>query len=177
MPRTSALPLLIALLAAGPALADAPSNLAPWQWRDASGHMVYSDTPPPPSVTRIVRAPSRFAGNYRVADTETTAAEPVTGKPVAIKAAAPAKPPPTPEEAFQKRREERLQAVAREAEQSQLAAARATHCSELRNYAAGLQGGTRIARMSADGSIERLDDDQRATAMAQTQASLAQHCS
>lgn len=177
MPRSSALPLLAALLVAAPALAEVASTTAPWQWRDASGHMVYSDTPPPPSVTRIVRAPNRFAGDYRIADNETAAPEAPTGKPAVIKTSAPGKPAPTPEEAFQKRREERLQAVAKEAEQEQIAAARATHCSELRNYAAGLQGGARVARMSADGTMERMDADQRAAAIEQTQASLAQDCS
>ncbi|MFO1299748.1 MAG: DUF4124 domain-containing protein [Burkholderiaceae bacterium] len=38
----------------------APAFAGTWQWRDASGRMVYSDLPPPPSVpaSQILRAPT-----------------------------------------------------------------------------------------------------------------------
>ena len=181
MTRSSALSLLVVtLLAAGPAAADVASTVAPWQWRDANGRMVYSDTPPPPPIHGVLQAPGRLAGNYRMAESENTgqdsAATPAAGPATAASKAAPGKPAPTAEEAFEKRREERLQAATKAAEKERAEMERASYCNELRNYAAGLAGGMKVGKASADGTLQRMDSDQRAAEMSRTQESLQKNC-
>ncbi|ODV42762.1 hypothetical protein AWV79_23820 [Cupriavidus sp. UYMMa02A] len=173
MIRSSALSLslLAAALAAMPASASAQ-----WQWRDANGRMVYSDVPPPPSVTHIVRAPGQAAGEYRPVENAPASAE---GAPAKLTAAekAVAAPVPTPEEAFQKRRAERIKTAAEEARKEQEAGERATRCAELRNYANGLQQGTRAGVMTADGSVQHLVGEQRQAEIVKTNASIEKDCS
>jgi len=185
MTRSSALSLplpllLVGLLAAGPAAADVASTVAPWQWRDANGRMVYSDTPPPPPIHGVLQAPGRLAGDYRVAESENTgqdaAARPAASPAPTAARAAPGKPAPTAEEAFEKRREERLQAATKAAEKERTDMERASYCNELRTYAAGLEGGMRVGKASADGTLQHMDSDQRAAEMSRTRATLEKNC-
>ncbi len=171
MIRSSALSLslLAAALAAGPASASAQ-----WQWRDANGRMVYSDVPPPPDVTRIVKAPGQAAGEYKPVETDPANAESAPARPSAAKATAA--PAPTAEEAFQKRRTERLKAAAREAQDEAQADERATYCARLRNYAQGLQQGVRTRVMSADGSVQFLGGEQRQAEILETNAKIEKDC-
>lgn len=175
MIRSSALSL--SLLAA--ALASVPASAsAQWQWRDASGRMVYSDVPPPPDVTRIVKGPGKLSGEYK--PVETTAATPTTAeaapaRPATAKAAAA--PAPTAEEAFQKRRAERLEAAAKDAQKEAEANERATRCAQLRNYAQGLQQGARTGVMTADGGVQFLGGEQRQAEIMKTNANIEKDCS
>ncbi|TPQ41122.1 DUF4124 domain-containing protein [Cupriavidus pinatubonensis] len=170
MIRSSALSLslLAAALAAVPAAASAQ-----WQWRDANGRMVYSDVPPPPSVTRIVKAPGQLAGEYRSSESA-PASDGASAKPAIAKSAAA--PSPTAEEGFQKRRAERLEAATEEARKEKEASERASRCAELRNYANGLQQGVRAAVMTGDGSVQRLDGEQRQAEIVKTNANIEKNC-
>ncbi|SPR96703.1 DUF4124 domain-containing protein [Cupriavidus taiwanensis] len=171
MQRSSAPRLLAAALAA--VLAVPAPALAYWQWRDANGHMVYSDVPPSTAAARVLRAPGRHAEFQPV-----QAAPPADA---AIAAPAPAKAParpaaPTPEEAFQKRREASLKAAAEEARRETEAAERAARCAQLRNYATGLQQGMRAAVAGPDGSLQHLNSEQRQAEILKTSANLEKHC-
>jgi hypothetical protein len=174
MPRSSAPCLLAAALATAVAL-PAPA-LAYWQWRDANGHMVYSDVPPPAAAARVLRAPGRSAGEFQPvqAADATAPAVPAPAKASTKPTAAPA---PTPEAAFQKRREASLKAAADEARKESEAAERAARCAQLRNYATGLQQGMRATVAGPDGSLQHLDSDQRQAEILKTNASLEQYCS
>ncbi|SOY43072.1 DUF4124 domain-containing protein [Cupriavidus taiwanensis] len=172
MLRSSAPCLLAATLAA--VLAAPAPALAYWQWRDANGHMVYSDVPPSTAAARALRAPGRHAGELQPAQAA-PAAEAASAAPAPAKASArPAAP--TPEEAFQKRREASLKAAADEARKETEAAERAARCAQLRNYATGLQQGMRAAVAGPDGSLQHLNSEQRQAEILKTSANLEKHC-
>ncbi|NOV26788.1 DUF4124 domain-containing protein [Cupriavidus necator] len=174
MLRSSAPCLLAAALAANLAV-PAPA-LAYWQWRDANGHMVYSDVPPSAAAARILHAPGRHAGEFQPAQAAAQSADVAT--PAPSKASAkPAVAAPTPEEAFQKRREATLKAAAEDARMETEAAERAARCAQLRNYATGLQQGMRAAVAGPDGSLQHLNSEQRQAEILKTSANLEKHCS
>lgn len=169
--------LSLSLLAA--ALATVPASAsAQWQWRDASGRMVYSDVPPPPDITRIVKGPGQPSGEYKLAEATATNAEVAPARPAAAKAAAvaAAAPAPTAEEAFQKRRAERLEAAAKDAQKETEANERATRCAELRNYAQGLQQGVRTGVMTSDGGVQFLGGEQRQAEIVKINANIEKDC-
>ncbi|SOY87605.1 DUF4124 domain-containing protein [Cupriavidus taiwanensis] len=172
MQRSSA-PCLLAAAFAAVLVSPAPA-LAYWQWRDANGHMVYSDVPPSTAAARVLRAPGRHAGDFQPVQ----AIQPADAAPPApAPAKASAKPiAPTPEEAFQKRREASLKAAAEEARRETDAAERAARCAQLRNYATGLQQGMRAAVAGPDGSLQHLNSEQRQAEILKTSANLEKHC-
>ncbi|UDM48801.1 DUF4124 domain-containing protein [Cupriavidus sp. MP-37] len=172
MPRSSAPCLLAAALAALLAL-PAPAR-AYWQWRDANGHMVYSDVPPSTAAARVLRAPGRHAGEFQPVQAAQAADAATPAPPKA--SAKPAVSAPTPEEAFQKRREASLKAAAEEARKETEAAERAVRCAQLRNYATGLQQGMRAAVAGPDGSLQHLSGEQRQAEILKTSANLEKHC-
>lgn len=172
MQRSSAPCLLAAALAA--VLATPAPALAYWQWRDANGHMVYSDVPPSTAAARVLRAPGRHAGDLQPVQAA-QAADAAIAAPAPAKASA--KPTaPTPEEAFQKRREASLKAAAEEARKEAETAERTARCAQLRNYATGLQQGMRAAVAGPDGSLQHLNSEQRQAEILRTSANLEKHC-
>ncbi|WP_354682282.1 DUF4124 domain-containing protein [Cupriavidus necator] len=176
MKRSSALCLLAAAVAV---LAVPAPALAYWQWRDTNGRMVYSDVPPSAEAARILRTPGRVAGQFQPVEGADSAKGPQASQaaPAPGKAAAkPAAPPPTAEEAFQKRREARLKAAADEARKESEAAEREARCAQLRNYANGLQSGMRAAVAGPDGSLQQLNSEQRQAEVLKTSASLEKNC-
>ncbi|QRQ88893.1 DUF4124 domain-containing protein [Cupriavidus oxalaticus] len=172
---------VLCLLAAAVTATASVHAHAYWQWRDANGRMVYSDVPPSGAAPRALRAPGRFAGEYQpVAAASAESANVPAAAPAHTKAAGKPKeaaPPPTAEEAFQKRRESRLKAAAEEARKETEAADREARCAQLRNYAAGLQQGMRAAVAGPDGSLQHLNSDQRQAEQVKTSASLDKNCS
>ncbi|SPA37018.1 Conserved hypothetical protein [Cupriavidus taiwanensis] len=173
MQRSSAPCLLAAALAA--VLAAPAPALAYWQWRDANGHMVYSDVPPSTAAARVLRAPGRHAGDLQPVQASQPA-DAATPAPAPAKASSAKPAAPTPEEAFQKRREASLKAAAEEARRETEAAERAARCAQLRNYATGLQQGMRAAVAGPDGSLQHLNSEQRQAEILKTSANLEKHC-
>lgn len=175
MLRSSAPCLLAAALAA--VLAVPAPALAYWQWRDANGHMVYSDVPPSTAAARVLRAPGRHAGEFQPVQAAQAAQAADVAMPAPSRASAkPAVAAPTPEEAFQKRREASLKAAAEDARKETEAAERAVRCAQLRNYATGLQQGMRAAVAGPDGSLQHLTSEQRQAEILKTSANLEKHC-
>ena len=170
---------VLCLLAAAVTAAASVHAHAYWQWRDANGRMVYSDVPPSGAAARVLRAPGRSAGEYQPVEAANaeTANAPVAA-PAPARAAGKAKeaPPPTAEEAFQKRRDSRLKAAAEEARKEAEAADREARCAQLRNYATGLQQGMRAAVAGQDGSLQHLNSEQRQAELVKTSASLEKNC-
>ncbi|BDB24402.1 DUF4124 domain-containing protein [Cupriavidus sp. P-10] len=175
MTRSSVLCLLAAAVTVA---APAPAH-AYWQWRDANGRMVYSDVPPSDAAASVLRAPGRPAGEYRPAEAAgAESAKPPVAAPAPTRASSKPKdaPPPTAEEAFQKRRESRLKAAAEEARKEGETAERDARCAQLRNYANGLQQGMRAAVAGPDGSLQHLNSEQRQAELVKTSASLEKNC-
>jgi hypothetical protein len=163
------LAILLTSLMAVPAVAQT----AKWQWRDTNGRMVYSDTPPPPSVPpkAIVRGPNGRDGGLLRPVAE------APEMPQGITAGGKKQPAgQTPEEALQKRleakkNEQELQAKV-EAEKKE----RAALCSRSKNYLAALQRNTRVGVPAEDGSVRTIDADERKSEIARTQDSIVKNC-
>ncbi|MCY1304045.1 hypothetical protein D9M69_482920 [compost metagenome] len=141
--------------------------------------MVYSDVPPSGAAARVLRAPGRLAGEYQPVEAANAESATPMAAPAPARAAGKAKdaPPPTAEEAFQKRRESRLKAAAEDARKETETAERETRCAQLRNYATGLQQGMRAAVAGPDGSLQHLNSEQRQAELVRTSASLEKNCS
>lgn len=177
----SALPALLALTSL--ALAPVPAE-AQWKWRDTQGRLVYSDVPPPPSIpaARIVHAPGgRAAGPLESLPDAPPKPTPAAATQVPPGNAAtrlpPAAPALTPEQAFQKRHEERLKAEAAERERNAEKQVRDARCARLRGYVNALESGLRASRTKPDGSIEFLDDAARAQELNQAREVATRECS
>ena len=144
--------------------------VAQWAWKDENGRVVYSDRPPPASVTpdRIVRQPGG-APPARSTD----AAPAVEGKGDAKSA------PKTwaeREAEYRKRTAERADADKKASEKQAETAQRRADCERARSYAATLESGVRIARTNAQGEREFMEDAQRASELARAREIIAQTC-
>lgn len=162
-----------------------------WQWRNGSGHMVYSDVPPPPSVpaASVIKAPGRFAGSLRPVEPPGGSPAAAAG-PAGVAAATQAAPAPgakgngnakkesvaSAEEAFEKRRAAQAKAEADQAAKDLAAQERQVRCAQSRNYAMSLQQNRRIAVSAPDGSPQQLNDDERQAELQRVNATLEQNC-
>lgn len=159
--------ILAALLGAGLALPAA----AQWKWRDKSGVVQYSDTPPPlgipaqdvlqkPSVTRTFVAPA-------------AAASAASAAPLALKGADPElearRRKQEQDKAEQGKTEERAQA-------EKLALAKADNCARARSHMRTLEEGLRMVRTNANGEREVLDDKARAEEKSRAREIIASDC-
>ena len=172
--------VLLAALAAASLACSMPAA-AQWAWRDAGGKMVYSDQPPPKSVPAkdVVRQPAAApATRPRVtseappeAAAETKATTPAGGP------AAPRSPTVAEREIESRRRQQQLaEAEKKAADEEALRKQTAENCERLRGYQRALEGGHRIARVSAAGDKEILGDAQRASELERTRAQIEQNC-
>ena len=187
------LELLFVLVLVG----GASSVQAQWAWRDASGQVTYSDSPPPADVTRsdILRQPM----NASSSSSEATPAAPGSPSPGAggptatsprVATPAPTSPPaqqsnrPTAapktlaeqDADFRKRQAERQKAEEKEAEDETQASQRADACNQAKTYLDMLQGGTRLLRPDANGERNFMDDDQRSAEIQKTQEAVEKNC-
>jgi len=162
------------LLAA--ALACSMPAAAQWVWRDAAGKMVFSDQPPPKSVSSrdIVRQPGP-APRRSAAPEATGDGAAATG--TQAEAARTAAPTVTEREIESRRRQQQLaDAEKKEADEESRKALLAENCERLRGYLRALEGGFRVARIDAAGQQQFLDDDARAADTERTRAQIEQFC-
>ena len=174
-----ALPLAACLLALAATGAQAQT---PWKWRDASGQLHISDTAPPAGTP----AKNIISGPPNMAVLAPQLSPVVPGAPASAaasaSAAAPAKPASAPETALDKRKKAAEQERAdkekadREALEAKNAAIRKDNCARAKASLAGLQSGQRIARLTASGEREILDDAGRAAEIKHTQEVVASNC-
>jgi len=160
-------------------LASAGGAWAQWQWKDASGRRIFSDTPPPVSVPEkdILQRPRGSAP----APSATAQSE-----PVAPATASPAKPGTAPAPAADAKLEERKQqldkaeADKRKAEQKAAeeaqAKARAVNCENARRTKAAVESGVRLSTSNAQGEREFLDDAQRARELNRAREVIGSEC-
>jgi len=141
---------------------------AQWKWRGPNGQIQYSDLPPPHGVPDkdILQRPT---------------ASQIQARPSPVAAVASAPTPPAPKgvdpalEAKRRQAEQEQEAKAK-VEEEKVAAAKAENCTRARGHLRTLEDGIRIARTTASGEREILDDKGRAEETRRTQEIIASNC-
>ncbi len=148
---------------------------AQWKWRDAAGHVQYSDLPPPlgtPDKDILARpAAQNRAAAVAAAQLPASAAS-------APRAAASALAPRTiePELEAKRKQAEADQAAKKKADEEHNAVARADNCKRAKSQMQTLESGVRLARTNDKGEREILDDAQRDAEMKRTRDVMAADC-
>jgi uncharacterized protein DUF4124 len=150
---TRLLAIFLALAFSGAATAQT------YKWTDPNGRVQYGDVPPS-DATNVTRLRGGTAG------------APPAGAPEAKKDAKPL----TPEQAFQKRQQERDQADQKSAQERAQAEQKRVNCEQARASVRQLESGQRVATVNAAGERVFLEDDQRASQLARAQKSVAEWC-
>lgn len=123
-----------------------------YQYKDAQGRTVFSDTPPPgANATKKNINPPQPSG-----DSSGSVQEKL--------------------QEFQKRRDERLESEAKQAKEQAEKDRMAENCTRARSKLAALQSGQRIVRFNTQGEREFLDDAGRAKEMEEAQKSVSEWC-
>jgi hypothetical protein len=165
--RRFSVAVLVALTGAMLALPAA----AQWKWRDKSGHMQYSDLPPPQGTAEqdILQRPNA-AQRRQAPQPAASAASAASG------AAGTLVSKTEPELEAKRRKAEQDEAAKKKADEDKLAAARADNCSRAKGYLRTLDDGIRLARTNDKGEREILDDKQRAEESKRTRQVVASDC-
>lgn len=147
------------ILAAFLALVALPAE-AQWKWKDKSGHVQYSDLPPP------IGTPDQDILTRPTSQRRNAAASPFMPASAASALAAassPLKPRMVePELDAKLKKAEAEQAAKVKADEERLAVAKADNCAHARAQLRTLDSGVRLARTNDKGEREILDDKQRA---------------
>ncbi|HEY2560376.1 MAG TPA: DUF4124 domain-containing protein [Caldimonas sp.] len=163
---------LLVVLAAG--VVALPAD-AQWKWRDKSGHVQYSDLPPPAGTADqdIMARPSPTL--HRAAPSMTAAPQ-LAAASAAASAAAPRNTADAELEAKRKKAEADTAAKTK-ADQEKNAALRADNCTRAKAQMTTLDSGIRLAQTNPKtGEREFLDDKQRADEARRTREVIAESC-
>lgn len=172
-PGRRTLALLLGLTLAGAAAAQ-------WQWRDANGSRVFSDTPPPPHISEsqiLKRPPGAAPAAVAPAPAPAAAAPAAPGKAAPGTAGSPVaagKPGDKPTELDDKIKREEEQK--RKADEQRIAKMKAENCQRARQYKATIDAGQRISRTNAQGEREILDEKGIAEEARRNQQAIAENC-
>nr|HET7857668.1 DUF4124 domain-containing protein [Caldimonas sp.] len=171
-------PIVALLVAVAASLVALPSE-AQWKWKDKSGHVQYSDLPPPAGTAEsdILARPSPTA--RRSTPTAAATAAPVAGAASAPgAAAAPASRSTADTELEAKRKKAEADAAAKaKADQERVAALRSENCSRAKAQLTTLESGIRLAQTNPKtGEREFLDDKQRADEVRRTRDVISENC-
>jgi hypothetical protein len=145
---TRLLAIFLALAFCGAATAQT------YKWTDQNGRAQYGDVPPS-DATNVTRLKGGTAG-----------------APEAKKDAKPL----TPEQAFQKRQQERDQADQKSAQDRAQAEQKRVNCEQARASVRQMESGQRVSTVNAAGERVFLEDDQRAAQLARAQKAVAEWC-
>ncbi len=145
-------PLLLGLL-----LAMSCTAMAQWQWTDATGRKVFSDTPPPAGIPdkNILKQPGMMKAPLP------PAAEPASTA-AATAPAAPQIPARDPELEAKKKQAEQAEEAKKKAELERVAKVRADSCERARKAKITMESGVRLATTNAKGEREIMDDKTKA---------------
>ena len=167
---------LLALLAAIAVMLLALPAEAQWKWKDKSGHVQYSDLPPPVGTPEQDILGKPGSQKSRVSVIQAVAAG--SGVPAAASAASTALSPRTVEPELEAKRKKADADVAAKAkaEDAKITAARADNCTRAKAQMATLDSGIRLARANAKGEREFLDDKQRADETKRVRDTIAADC-
>jgi len=141
---------------------SAAATAQTYKWTDSSGRTQYGDTPPgdASNVTRLRGATGSAAA----------------AAPSAAPSGASKDKPLTPEQAFQKRQQERAEADQKVAQERAQAEQNRVNCEQARASVRQLESGQRVSTINAAGERVFLDDDQRASQLARAQKAAAEWC-
>ena len=173
MVRSPALRLVTAGAIACLALLALPAE-AQWKWRDPSGHVQYSDLPPPlgtPDKDILARP----VVQQRAAAAALPASVASAPSAAASAALAPRMEDPGLEAA--RKQVEADKAAKAKADADKNVAIKADNCARAKSQAASLDSGVRLVRTNKDGEREYLDDDQRAAESKRVQGIISANCS
>lgn len=144
---------------------------AQWKWRDGSGHVQYSDLPPPlgtPDKDILTRPASQkrvSSGPLPVTAAASAAASDVLSAKTS-----------DPELEARRKKAEADQAAKAKADEARNAAIRADNCSRAQQQLKTFDSGIRVARLNAKGEREYLDDSQRANETKQARDAISSNC-
>ena len=150
---------------------------AQWKWKDKSGHVQYSDLPPPVGTPDqdILLRPTAQRRNTLAAPTPPTSA--ASSAQVVASASGPLAPKLVdPELEARRKKAEGEQAVKNKAEEDRVAALKADNCARARSQLRTLDSGIRVTRTNDKGEREFLDDKQRADETRHAKDAIAADC-
>ncbi|HLS55969.1 MAG TPA: DUF4124 domain-containing protein [Zeimonas sp.] len=163
------------VLAVAGLLIALPALAGTWQWRDASGRMVYSDLPPPPDVraSQILRAPTPASqpASATAAPDATPASQPRAGASAAVPRTWAEK-----EQESRKRAAEREEAEKQQREEREQLARTARACQDARAALRTLESGMRMAVLNARGEREAMDEAERSRRIDSARQEIARSC-
>lgn len=146
--------LLVVLLVCAGQTAFAQSI---YSWKDASGQVHYSDTPPPDGKARTVKQPTLAPGKTAPTDN--------------------AQPSYADKElAFRKRLAEKTEAEEKARKDKADSEQRQRECSASKQHLAGLESGQRVVRFNEAGERIFMDDDERAAEIERTRKAVERIC-
>jgi hypothetical protein len=167
---------LLALLAAS--LLSLPAE-AQWKWRDKSGHVQYSDLPPPLGtpeqdiLNRPMTAQQRRPGPISQAPVSVVS----TASPASSAASGALVPRTSDPDLESARKKAEADAAAKaKAEEQRIAGLRADNCARAKTQLTTLESGIRLVRSNANGEREFLDDKQRADETKRTKDVISTDC-
>ncbi len=158
--------LVSTLLCLGMATAQA----ANWKYRDAQGHIVVSDLPPPAGVQDkdILERPTTVV--RRAPAQAPAASAPANANPTAVAQNI------DPELEARRKKATTEQELKQKVQDEKDAAQRAENCSRAKSHLSALGDGQRIARTNDKGEREILDDKGRAEEMQRARQVIASDC-
>ena len=170
MVRMNVLAIRSSILFATALLATPVAEAQVYKCVDAKGKTVYSQNPcPAGDSATVLDKPARTR--------EPAAPKDATAKGDPSKPAAKdAKPPPTPEEAFQKRQQERQEADKKAGDELAAQQRKDEECRRAREQVSQFDAGGRISRIDGKGERIFLDDNQIAQERSKWQAQADQAC-
>ena len=179
----SATLLALALCTSLTAWLTSPAH-AQYQWRDASGQMVFSDRPPPATVPedRVIRRP--LAAPRSTASAAPAAAQGAQGAsaPETAGTSAPTVASPATATAAERQLEAQRRAREQEAaerkrrEDAEFAQKLARDCEALRGDLRTLESGMRITRVNPAGEREFMSDEERTQRIGTVRQTLQSRC-
>lgn len=174
-PRLGAHPSRTLLFALLTAVSTLPAHAAgAWVWVDESGRKVYSDLPPPASVSdrQIVQQPTAGA---RIAPLPAAASDTPASAP---SAATPAAAPPKPDPAEEKKRKEAQQAeeARRKAVEAKNAEIRAENCKRATSAISTLKSNMRLMTTDAQGRQVIMSSQTRSDETRRLEQIIAENC-
>jgi type IV secretory pathway VirB10-like protein len=150
----------------GLAFCAAAASAQQYKWKDARGHTVYGDVPPPGVEATPVKS---------------VMATPIAPAGTAAGAKAGAKGPKvlTPAEKemeFRRRVKEAQEAAAKQAKEDQAKRDSQQNCENAREQERTLASGQRVSRVDEKGERYYVDDAQRAQELSQVRRSISEWC-
>jgi len=128
-----------------------------YQWKDAKGHTVISDSPPPGKV-RQAQTIEDGSGTSDEAD------------------AAPEKTVADQKKAYEERQKAAKDKADKDAKEQQTAADKKENCERAKHYLATLQSGTPLSSYDKNGKPQLIDDEQRQNELERANKSVASWC-